>query len=88
LCHDIYPARLITTVSLAANSLIGLLLHDGRSLFSRTAPQRQAYSMFDISNIANTVLYVITKDKKAKYDEIRHLENRHDVIFSAVGGPI
>jgi len=30
----------------------------------------------------------IIKPLKSKIAEIRHLENRHDVIFSAEGGPI
>ena len=30
----------------------------------------------------------LSRNLKSKMAEIRHLENRHDVIFSAEGGPI
>jgi len=56
------------------------------AIFSKT---KQFRAMMSIKKLCNWAFqrthYWITKTQDA---EIRHLENRHDVIFSAEGGPI
>jgi len=47
-------------------------------------------SIDDLSEVMQTGLFKepIIGSLQSKMAEIRHLENRHDVIFSAEGGPI
>jgi len=61
------------------------------AIFSKTKQFRATVSIDDI-NIGSYVIGLfkepIIGPLKSKMAKIRHLENRHDVIFSAKGGPI
>ena len=57
------------------------------AIFSKT---KQFRDMVSIDALQEVVHFKepITGPLKSKMAEIRHLENRHDVIFCALGGPI
>jgi len=60
-----------------------------KAIFSKT---KQVRAMMSIDDLSEVVIWLfkepIIASLKSKMVEIRHLENRHDVIFSAEDGPI
>ena len=59
------------------------------AIFSKTKQFRAMVSIDDLQEVVHGLFKEpIIEPLKSKIAEIRHLENRHDVIFSAEGGPI
>jgi len=59
------------------------------AIFSKTKQFRATVAIDELQEVVHGLFKEpIIGPIKPKMAEIRHLENRHDVIFSAEGGPI
>jgi len=88
-CYSRERERLHATgVSICSSICLSVCRQIGKTRFSQKLSNLELWSLLTTYRVHGLFKEPIIGPTKSKMAEIRHLENRHDVIFSADGGPI